>query len=109
LPLSSARVGAATRELFASWFPRPLAPLVRAGVHALLDPPLREAFGFPAAPRVVRRLVPAGMALRRRALRLLPPRRTPRLRTEGRHRSYPEGYTIEALGPPKPEGPSSAP
>jgi hypothetical protein len=29
----------------------------------------------------------------------LPARRHPRLRTEMRHRSYPDGYRIEELGP----------
>ena len=41
------RVGAATRELFASWFPRFLAPVVRSAIYALLDDRLIEAFGFP--------------------------------------------------------------
>ena len=40
------RVGSATRELFVSWFPRTLAPLVRKTIHALLDDSLIEAFGF---------------------------------------------------------------
>jgi hypothetical protein len=35
-------------------------------------------------------------------LRLLPPRRKPKLRTELRHRTYPQGYEIEALGPMPP-------
>ena len=36
------RVGAATRELFASWFPRFLAPVVRSAIYALLDDRLIE-------------------------------------------------------------------
>jgi hypothetical protein len=94
------RVGEATRELFASWFPRPFAPLVRSAVYALLDDPLLEAFGFPRPSRLSRWLVPASLRLRGRMVRFLPRRRRPRLRTEGSHRSYPEGYSIEALGPP---------
>src|SRR5215831_12708868 len=31
---ASHRVGSATRELFVGWFPRPLAPLTRAVIHA---------------------------------------------------------------------------
>jgi hypothetical protein len=38
--------------------------------------------------------------LRGRALRLLPPRRRPKLRTALSRRSYPAGYSIEELGPP---------
>jgi hypothetical protein len=94
------RIGAATRELFVSWFPRPLAPLVRATILAMLDDPLIEAFGFPRPSPLLRRLVPASLRWRGRLARLLPPRRRPRLRTEMGHRTYPDGYTIERLGPP---------
>ena len=99
---AGARVGAATRELFASWFPRPLRPLVRRSVYALTDEPLRRAFGFPDPPAWARLLVPAALRMRARLLRWLPERRRPRLRTMLRHRSYPAGYTIEKLGPPEP-------
>jgi ER-bound oxygenase mpaB/B'/Rubber oxygenase, catalytic domain len=94
------RVGRATRELFASWLPRVLAPAVRSVVHALLEEPLLEAFGFPRPSRVMRWLVPAGLRLRGRVVRWMPPRRRPRLRTEMGHPSYPGGHTIERLGPP---------
>jgi hypothetical protein len=94
------RVGTATRDLFASWAPRPLTPLVRSVVHALLDEPLIEAFGFPRPSRTMRWLVPAALRLRARIIRWLPPRRRPRLRTEMEHPSYPAGYVIERLGPP---------
>lgn len=96
------RVGGATRELFASWFPRPFAPLVRSAIYALLDDPLIAAFGFPRPSRVMRWLVPASLRLRGRTVRFLPRRSRPRLRTEGRHRTYPGGYSIERLGPPDP-------
>jgi hypothetical protein len=97
---ASHRVGSATRELFVGWFPRPLAPLTRAVIHALMDDPTIEAFGFPRPSPLLRRLVAAGMRLRARVLRWLPPRRRPRLRTARRPRSYPGGYVIEQLGPP---------
>ncbi|MDB5349685.1 MAG: hypothetical protein JWN86_932 [Planctomycetota bacterium] len=95
------RVGAATRELFVGWFPRVLAPLTRSTIHAMLDDPLLDAFGFPRPSRFLRWLVPGSLRLRSRVVRFLPPRRLPRLRTETHHPSYPDGYTIEALGPPK--------
>src|SRR5436309_1065238 len=59
------RVGAATRELFASWFPRLLRPLVRRTIYAMLEDPLIKAFGFPEPSPPWRRLVSA--ALRSRA------------------------------------------
>jgi hypothetical protein len=94
------QVGAATRELFVSWFPRWLAPVVRPAICAMLDDPLLEAFGFPKPSRGLRWLVTAALKLRARALRLLPARSRPRLRTETGNRTYPNGYRIEDLGPP---------
>jgi hypothetical protein len=93
------RIGTATRELFVSWFPRLAAPLVRSAIHAMLDDSLIEAFGFPRPSPLMRRLVPAALRLRGWFVRYLPPRRRPRLRTEMKHPSYPDGYTIEGLGP----------
>ncbi|HWG92806.1 MAG TPA: oxygenase MpaB family protein [Mycobacteriales bacterium] len=94
------RTATATRELFVSWFPRPLAPALRPSVHALLDPPLLESFGFPAPPSWLP--VAADRALRTRAaaLRHLPPRRRPASTAESRLiRSYPGGWRTEELGP----------
>ena len=95
-----ARVGAATRDMFLGWFPRPLRPLVRPVIHAMLDDPVREAFGFPRPPGGLRPLVEGALKLRSRLLRLWPRRRRPLLRTESGHRTYPNGYVIEQLGPP---------
>ncbi|MCK6449818.1 MAG: DUF2236 domain-containing protein [Alphaproteobacteria bacterium] len=94
------RVGTATRELFAGWFPKPLRPLVRRAVHALMDDATIAAFGFPPPSAGLRRAVTGAMRLRALALRLLPARRKPRLRTQMRHRSYTEPYRLEQLGPP---------
>ena len=94
------RVGAATLEMFASWFPRPVRPLARHAMYAIMDDPVIEGFGFRKPSAGMRRLVTAVLRLRARLLRLLPPRRSPRLRTAMRHRSYPDGYRIDDLGPP---------
>jgi hypothetical protein len=93
-------VGAATRELFVSWFPRFLAPVVRSAIYALLDDRLIEAFGFPQPSRLMRRLVPGALRLRAGFVCLLPPLKEPLLRTEMGHPTYPQGYVIEHLGPP---------
>jgi hypothetical protein len=95
------RVGTATRELFASWFPRVFSPLVRRSIHALLDDPLREAFGFPRPGALFRTMVPFTMRLRARALRLLPRRRKPVLRTQMTRPSHPCGYQLDRIGPEK--------
>ena len=41
------RVGAATRELFVSWFPNFLAPVVRSAIYALLEIGLSGLSAFP--------------------------------------------------------------
>jgi hypothetical protein len=93
------RVGIATRELFVSWFPKLLAPLVRKVIYALLDDRLIEAFGFDRSSRLMRGLVGGALRLRGALAGLLPARRRPRLRTKLFHPSYPDGYVIEELGP----------
>jgi mpaB/rubber oxygenase-like protein len=97
---TNARVGAATVELFASWFPRLSRPLVRRAIYALLDETLIDGFGFPHPSATMRRLAVAGLKMRARIVARLPARRRPRLRTEMAHPSYPRGYRIEELGPP---------
>jgi hypothetical protein len=94
------RVGAATREMFVSWFPQAFAPLTRRFIHAMLDDALIEAFGFPPPSPTARRLATGALRLRGKLAAWLPARHTPRLRTEMRHPSYPNGYVIEELGPP---------
>lgn len=94
------RTGTATRELFASWFPRPFKGLVRHAVHALMDERTRAAFGFPPATPMIERLVFGAMALRAKLLRFLPDRRAPVLRTKMRRRSYPQDWRLDEVGPP---------
>jgi hypothetical protein len=65
-----------------------------------MDEPLLRAFGFPEPGPTMRRAVAAALRLRSRVVRRLPERSSPRLRSELHHRSYPNGYTTEQLGPP---------
>jgi hypothetical protein len=95
---ANAAVGGATRALFMGWFPRPLRPLVRRAIHAMLDDRLRDAFGWPAPPSWLRGSVAIALRLRAVAVRLLPSR--PRYRTRMPRADYPDGYRIESLGPP---------
>ena len=96
------RVGIATVNMFTDRAPRVLSPLVRSAIHALLEEPLIRAFGFPQPSRVMRWLVPATLRLRARLARFLPARAQPRLRTQMKRPSYPDGYRIEQIGPPPP-------
>ncbi|MGQ0560973.1 MAG: oxygenase MpaB family protein [Gemmatimonadota bacterium] len=67
-------VGSATRDLFASWFPRSFTPVVRYSVSAMLDDAMIGAFGFPKPLPFTRPLLRASLKLRGAAVRVLPPR-----------------------------------
>jgi hypothetical protein len=94
------RVAVATRDMFLAWFPGLPRRIGERAIYAVLDDPLLEAFGFPKPSPHARRAVGAALRARSRALRVLPSRRSPRLRTRMPHRTYLAGYRIEALGPP---------
>lgn len=98
---SNQRVGGATRELFVSWYPRFAAPLVRYSIYALVDDQMLQAFGFPRPIPGSRTLVSGALKLRGRIVRWLPPRSRPYFFTDGRIRTYPHGYEISQLGPPR--------
>ena len=99
----SRRVGVATRDMMLGWYlPRGLVGLGAPAVHALMDEPLLHAFGFPLPPPWLRGVMTGALKTRARLLRLWPERKRPHLTTQQPHRSYPEGYQIENLGPPGP-------
>jgi len=98
---SNRQVGIATRELFKSWFPAWCRPLVEQGIHAFMDDTLRAAFGFPKPPPFLAALTSALLKLRGRALRCWPRRSRPLLRTAMTPKTYPGGYRLEDLGPPR--------
>jgi hypothetical protein len=93
------RVSDATLDLMASWYPRPLAPLLRTATLALLDDPLLRAFRYPAPSPATRALVRRAVRLRGRTVRLLPPRRAPHFARQNREiKGYPDGYRLADLG-----------
>ncbi|MXM64255.1 DUF2236 domain-containing protein [Streptomyces sp. HUCO-GS316] len=93
------RVSDATLDLMASWYPRPLAPLLRTSTLALLDEPLLRAFHYTPPGPVTRTLVRRAVRLRGRAVRLLPPRRAPHhARQNWEIKGYPNGYRLDELG-----------
>lgn len=111
---------AATRQLLADRFPRWARPAARAFGDALLDPPLRRALGArhpgPLTRAGVRLLLHARAVVARRR----PSPAEPAFWPGATARTYPDGYTIAALGPasaahaderedrtpPRPAGPS---
>ncbi|WP_369269547.1 oxygenase MpaB family protein [Streptomyces sp. R11] len=93
------RVSDATLDLMASWYPRPLAPLLRTSTLALLDDSLLRAFRYPTPSAATRTLVRRAVRARGRAVRLLPPRRVPHFaRQNWEIKGYPNGFRIEDLG-----------
>lgn len=95
------RIGASTRDLFAAWFPRLFTPIVRYSIYAMLDDSMIAAFGFPRPLPLTRPLLRAALTLRGRFVRWLPARRAPHFFTDSRNRTYPRGYRISELGPPR--------
>ncbi len=96
---SNRQVGIATCNLFLGFYlPKPLWPLGRPFLYAMMDDPLLAAFNFPSPSRLMRALVPGLLRLRARLLRLFPERREPLLGTERKRPTYPEGYEIEGVG-----------
>lgn len=98
---SNRRVGTSTRDLFASWAPRALTPIVRYGIYAMLDDAMIASFGFPKPLPLTRRLLRSTLKWRGRVVRWLPPLREPHFFTDDRNRTHPGGYRIRELGPPR--------
>ncbi|MCC8244833.1 oxygenase MpaB family protein [Saccharothrix luteola] len=95
-------IGRYTLDLFCSWYPVPSALTSRA-VLAMLDEPMLTAFGFPAQPQWLVRAAKTALKARAATVRLLPPRRTPRLTNDPKNRTYPgypTGYRPADLGAP---------
>ncbi|WP_375002890.1 oxygenase MpaB family protein [Aeromicrobium sp. CTD01-1L150] len=93
------RVADSTLDLFTTFYPRPLRPLLRAFSIALLDDHLARAFGYDKPPAWFSRLAHASLAMRGRLLSRFPARAKPwKARTSHRIRSYPGGFMVENLG-----------
>lgn len=93
------QVSDATLRLMASWYPRPLAPVIRAASLALLDEPLLRAFRYDPPKALTKALVETALRLRGRVVRLLPPRRSPHYtRQNSEIKGYPNGFRIGELG-----------
>ena len=93
------RVADATRHMLLSWFPAVTRPVVNWGLPCLLDPPLLAALGWQPVPVAVQQLANTALKARSRLLRRLPPRTEPDFFVDQSIRSYPEGYTLEDIGP----------
>ncbi|WP_330456324.1 DUF2236 domain-containing protein [Streptomyces sp. NBC_00820] len=93
------QVSDATLGLMASWYPRPVAPLLRTATLALLDEPLLRAFRYQAPGAATASLVRRAVRARGRVVRLLPPRSAPHFaRQNWEVKGYPNGYQVAGLG-----------
>jgi hypothetical protein len=68
------------------------------GIAAVMDERLRRAIGFPQPSAALVRAVEVSLRGRAAAVRLLPPRRRPKLRTQLRRRTYRRGWRLAELG-----------
>ncbi|MEV0372874.1 oxygenase MpaB family protein [Streptomyces sp. NPDC050636] len=92
------RVSDATLDLMAGWY-GPLAPVVRGASMALLDDALLDAFRYDRPKPAVQSAVRTALKLRAKAVRLLPPRRTPHYaRQNPEIKGYPDGFRVADLG-----------
>lgn len=92
-------VADSTLELLTTFYPRPLAPLIRIFSLSLMEPHLLEAFGYPEPGRLPRAISRGALKARARVVALLPARRKPAyVRDMPRIRSYPHGFDTESLG-----------
>lgn len=96
---TNSRVAEATIAVLLSGYPRFAELGARWAVYSLLDDPLRQAFHFPKAPAPLSAAVHGFLWLVGKSMRFSLPRRQPHLLTQQTHRSYPDGYEIEHLGP----------
>jgi hypothetical protein len=96
---SNQTIGLVTQNLLLSWFPAWLHPMLRSSLHALLDDSAREALGMTAPPTPMRWLVISSLKLRSIMMHLVPPRHQDASLTAPPHRSYPDGYQLNDLGP----------
>jgi hypothetical protein len=86
--------------MFLSWFlPKPLWRFGEPFIYAIMDDRLLAAVGFATPASWIRRFAEGALKLRARLLRFSPARRRPRLLTQQKYPTYPNGYRIEQLGP----------
>lgn len=87
-----------TIGILAADFPRVCEPIVRTAVYALVDEPVRRAFGFPRVPVAVGRAAHGALSARGAAAGAVPGRRRPRPVADSVRQTYPDGYALSEVG-----------
>lgn len=98
--ISNRHIADETIGIMQSWYPSILSPMVREVIYAMIDEPLRKAFGFPKGKANLTRMAEFGLRVGGKVIRYMPPRSEPFRYTKAPNRSYPNGYDLEKLGPP---------
>ena len=92
-------VADSTLDLLTTFYPRPMAPLIRLFSLSLMEPHLLEAFGYREPGRVARALSRWALKGRARVVAVLPARKKATyVRDMPRVKSYPHGFNTEDLG-----------
>ncbi len=99
---ANVKVARATEDLMLGWFlPTPLFEMARPFLHAVMQPQLLQAFNY-EEPGFALRTITTHALRTRSFIASLFPRKTPLLRTQHiKHKSYPNGYSTQDLGPEK--------
>jgi hypothetical protein len=99
---ANVKVARATEDLMLSWYmPEFMFKAARPFLHAVMEPHLLKAFRFKEPGEAMRNLARKTLRARSFAESLIP-RTTPYIRTrDHQHKAYPNGYTLNDLGPEK--------
>ncbi len=91
-------IGDATINIFLSWYPAIIRPLVREVILSFMDDPLLNAMGFKKPHSSIRMAAHYGLKLAGFILRFMPPRTKPFLYTEVPTRTYGKTFQPDELG-----------
>ena len=92
-------IGSATRDLLLGFYLQKFFwPFGKLFINAMMDDPLCESFGFYKPPALFQQFTQNVLRLRGKLIRYFPERHSPRLGTQIKRPTYPEGYNIEELG-----------
>lgn len=92
-------VGDAVVALMQSWLPKAVKPMVPTIVRATIDEPMRQALGWSRPSAASLWAVQQSLRWSRKGARYFPRRRQARFLVDAPNLTYPQGYSLETLGP----------
>jgi hypothetical protein len=99
---ANVKISNITENLMLSWYlPKYMYAPARPFLHAVMQPNLLKAFKYKEPGKPLRNIVEKVLRTRSKINNLFP-QKNPYIRTKDYpHKAYPDGYTIETLGPDK--------